>query len=185
MYRLFLGIIAGLFYVFFAAAPATAQACDGCIAWTPSHILTWDDFWGTPEPDSRMMSHYEVIVSYNYRKNDSGNYVFDVHCDFRSNKSWRRSDRARPYMLEHIQGNFDLDEIYARKLKQELEAYAGLPHFNKGKIKWIYIKNEEDRIAQNNLYDLETNMGYYFKDQEAWNQKINGLLGGLSQYASK
>ncbi len=178
-------LLFSLYFWLLQPTHAAAQVCNGCKAWTEGEALDWSGFKANPDPDSRMLTSFMVEVTYTYKPGSNGNYVFEVHCDFKSNESWRRWERVRPYMLEHIQGNFDIAEIYARKLKQELEIYAALPNFNRGKAKWIYHKIEEERIAENAQYDIETNMGYYFKDQELWNQKIAGLLGDLKQYASR
>ncbi len=173
-----------LFFTFLPPVQMRAQEYSGCKPWTEGKTLGWEDFKGTPDPDSRMLSTFAVEVTYTYKPDSNGTFIFDVHCDFKCDESWKRWERVRPYMLEHIQGNFDIAEIYARKLKQEFETYAALPNFTKGKARWIYNRIEEERLAENNLYDMETNLGYYFKDQELWNQKIAGLLGRLKRYAS-
>jgi hypothetical protein len=185
MNRLFLRIILALFLVPCAPVFSPAQPCNGCLPWAEGYQLAWEDFKAQPNPECRMLDNFNVAVTYDYTRNDSGNIVFDVHCYFVCDESWRVKERVRPYMLEHIQGNFDIGEVYARKLKQELTNFTASANYTKNKIRWVYKKNEEDRLAFNALYDIETNHGYYFKEQEAWNQKIAALLGGLRQYASK
>lgn len=164
---------------------SVAQSCDGCIAWSRVEKLGWADFKAKPDQYTITLNHFLVAVTYDYERNNSGTYVFDVHCNFMGNESWCIKERVRPYMLEHVQGNFDIDEVYARKLKQDLVRYASAETPSRNKIKWIYNKNEEERTAFNTQYDLETNHGYYFKEQEIWNQKIAAMLGELKPFASK
>ena len=164
---------------------AEAQNCRGCSTWTEGKQLSWEAFRSAPEAGSRMLHHYVIELSYNYQKEKGDTYTFDVHCNFKCAESWCRKERVRPYMLEHIQGNFNIGEIYARRLKKELTAISQQPGFSKKEIKHLYRKIEAERTSFMLTYDLETNQGYYFKDQEEWNQKLAAMLGDLSSFASK
>src|ERR1700712_691710 len=87
------------------------------IAWTPVRKLVWDDFLCTPQKQGDAVASTSTSLGIAYQLKN-GQLSFHITCHFSKHKSW--GSLKTEYILAHEQGHFDITEIHARKLYQEL-----------------------------------------------------------------
>jgi len=90
------------------------------IIWNKEQKLTWNDFKGRPKNNSPAgalsfcgMRHY-----FSYK---NGFIKINTETSFDCKKSWVNSEDKISSTLEHEQLHFNIAELYARKLRQELQ----------------------------------------------------------------
>jgi len=148
---------------------------DSIIDWDINKRLNWSDFKGIPDTafdifgfSTRAVSkpHIDVQLS---SKNHERVY-FNVVNYFQTYKSWTIDTTES--ILAHEQLHFDISELYARKIRKELEDLR-----NKGFTNLIlYKKNIDDLMQQleneQALYDSETLTGILVENQNSWNKIV-------------
>lgn len=161
---------------------ATGFQKDDRIFWNSSQLLVWKDFNGRPDKISRnsAMAHTGIKTNFVY---DNGVLQATVASYFRKNKSWvKKHFLSSKEGLKHEQGHFDLTEIYARKMRKELQGRSfTLDNFQKD-FKKIYDKNVEELDKVQEQYDDETNHHINKEEQVKWNSKIEQDLKDLNDY---
>jgi|ADGO01.1.fsa_nt_gi hypothetical protein len=85
------------------------------IDWSASRKLTWDDFKGPVDPESKnaALTTSSINIEFGY---DGTGLEYSIKCTFNKERSWVRIRNAE--VLAHEQGHFDLAEIHARKLNK-------------------------------------------------------------------
>jgi hypothetical protein len=168
---------------FSAAAQATVKLPPGSIRWSPNRPLTVADFKGRPRPDEG----HAALTSANINSGAScRNNVFmgTARASFDPATSWvRDAAHMTPALLHHEQLHFDIAEVYARRLRQQLLALHVAcdqmgPTFNQlsqaGYAAW---QQAED------AYDRETNHGLIKERQTAWEAQVRQQLADLAAFA--
>lgn len=154
------------------------------IIWKRSQILTWKDFMSKPDNNSKLaaISTCRIIVN-NKVKDDSESIEFTVESFFVPDESWVKIIEKNDHLLKHEQGHFDLNEVYARKIRQEISATK----FKLGTLpvvlREIYTKHFKELNTIQDLYDLETAHSQLKNKQTEWDFKIDTLLKKLEQYS--
>ena len=101
---------------------------------------------------------------------------FKIDTYFYPNKSWYQPDLCDKVILSHEQLHFDISELYARKLRERLDAATFTPKNVKSKVRAIYRKINEELSEYQNRYDAETNFSRDREQQTIWNEKIAKAL---------
>lgn len=151
------------------------------IPWSAARRLEWSDFKGTPDGNNAnaALTSSKILFGYNYNSRDG--FSWHIGCLFDKNKSWVKV--KNDFILAHEQGHFDITEIYARRLQQQLKHYS----FNKDKaqreVPAIYQSIMKEQNDTQNRYDEETDHSRIKDKQLAWLQKIRKELDELKDYA--
>lgn len=163
-----------LMSLFFAVMPN-----DHLIEWKPTARLSWEDFKGAPDYSSEnvALTNTSIQLEYGY---DKTSLEYTVKCRFDKTKSWvkvRNED-----VLTHEQIHFDIAELFARKLRRQLQEYKFNPKTVAEDVNAIYEKIMTEHHAMQELYDNETDHSRLEDKQAYWEKKIESFLGpGLSR----
>jgi hypothetical protein len=136
------------------------------LPWSPTRRLTWDDFSG--DPDTK--DHLHAITSTNIdmkAKCVGGKFKFEVKSVFLLDESWSKDKTSAPLLL-HEQLHFDLTEIYARKIRQELYNLKDACGEDNAHISAIVNRIFEEWKEEQNKYDEECNHGLNKEAQQKW-----------------
>ncbi len=152
------------------------------IYWRPDSLLAWNDFQGKAEEESDFSSITDWGISFQYTilQNE---FSADVKCYFNKNGSWTKTNSL--YVLRHEQCHFDLAEVYARKLRQELEGYSFQHNASEQELDAIYKRITDECKAEENRYDDETNHSLNAQKQKEWEASVAAQLKGLDNYKLK
>ncbi len=170
--KLFISFIVSFF------AYTVVHAQDSLIVWTESRPLQWTDFSGAVKEDSKYDAEVFAEVQYRYIFLDKKHFKFDVFATFNKNTSWSKTAKQSEGLLKHEQMHFDLAELYARKLKEELENYNYTKNFAKEVIAIFEPIKKEYQLMQLKC-DEETNHSLNKEKQLEWEAYLqNELLKG-------
>jgi hypothetical protein len=171
-----------------AAGPAAAQQVKlppGAIRWSASRQLTVTDFKGRPKPNQG----HAALTSANINTGATcrGNvFAGTAQASFDPASSWvREPGTMTPALLRHEQLHFDIAEVYARRLRQQL----GAMHTTCSELGTTF-----DRISQaayaawqqaEDSYDRDTNHGLQHERQAQWEAQVRQQLQELAAFAEK
>ncbi len=159
---------------------ATAQTTvDHKLEWNEYYKLTWDDFQGIPSAESYGDAATSVQIKAKpfYIKDE---IHYDVYAYFNREKSWKRSQT--PDLLLHEQLHFDIAELYARKIRQEIDRLKRMNVNDVDKINAAVraLLEESNRIDVQ--YDAETLHGSISKKQKYWSDRVRSDLAALDAF---
>jgi len=164
----------------FVAPPPTKPAG---IPWAANRPLTWADFQGRPRLGEAEAALTSADLLSGAKCQD---FVFTatVTPTFDPATSWVRDAKAAsPALLRHEQLHFDLAEVYARRLRQQLQA----AHLNCEKLQPAFNRLTQAVYNQwsndENRYDVETSHGLNAPKQAAWDRQIQQQLAELQAFA--
>ncbi len=167
----FVVLFCGLFLCF-------DQQEEEAILWTPTTQLGWNDFKGRPT-NNRAAAITASGISYRFSSLSKGDVVqldFTVNSYFYPNQSWYRPDLCDSVILGHEQLHFDISELYARKMRKQLNETRFTKNV-KAEVRAIYKTITKELNDFQNRYDSETNFSRNREQQLLWNAKINEALG--------
>lgn len=166
MYRLILILLIPLFL--------TQINLDKGKYWDSQNKLTWSDFRGKPDMQSRYKASTTCEIVCTVEATESEASV-TVYCYFKEEESWTKTDD--PYLLNHEQRHFDLYEAYTRKMRQAL---TNISETDAGKIadqvKKTYNKYFRECSKIQDEYDRETHFSTNRKKQQEWNLWIDDMI---------
>ncbi len=150
------------------------------IPWSANRKLTWADYKAKPDPhsDAAASTTTYLGIEYNIRNN---NFGFKITCSFSKNRSWGL--HQNDHILGHEQGHFDIAEVFARKLNQQMSQYGFNKNTYQKDLQKIYQDILKEKEALQDQYDAETNHSINKEKQAAWLKKIAGLLEDYKTYA--
>lgn len=156
--------------------------------WRSGEKLSWSDFQGEPNYDYPYAAITYSGMSYGFSANIINGKVwveYTVKSFFVANKSWvKRWYRNDKPLLAHEQLHFDITELYARKFRQRLSKKEFSDNV-KSEIKKIYKDITDEKVALQELYDVETDHSKKEKAQHNWQLRIDAELLKLIDFASK
>ncbi len=157
----------------------------------PWRKLTWADF--TAPPPNPLPSDGDVTIK---AESSVGLSLSSWDCPrgplptaqavFDSGQSWVAPNAGTPELLAHEQGHFDIAQIYALKLQQEINKLADDLAKAKDKddcdkltkkIDDLYDKYDKQQRAEQDKYEKDTNHGTNADAQAKWQKKIAKDLG--------
>ena len=149
------------------------------IPWTGHRRLTWEDFKCAPVRNTEAVALTSTSLGISYKvKNNQ--FVYDITCSFSKRHSWGLLKTS--YILAHEQGHFDITELYARKLHQELQNYRFNATTFKADINNIYQRVVKEKEDFQEIYDGETDHSRKKVRQEEWLVRIEALLDDTTPY---
>jgi predicted secreted Zn-dependent protease len=86
--------------------------------------------------------------------------------------------------LNHEQGHYDITEIFARKMRQELSIKKYRRKNVQVKIEAIMNKYIEKKNECQDKYDIETNHSLNTDSQKKWTEYIRSQLIDLLKYSN-
>lgn len=149
------------------------------IIWQKDSMLTFDDFHAKiPKGYAGCAATFILLTPIE----QSGNIVFSIQAIFMKSKS--ACTKTSDYMLKHEQLHFDICELYARKLRQQLTE----TDFKKVKniqteIQKMYNKVSAECGKAEQKYDDDTNHGENPAKQKVWADDIAQQLAALDKYS--
>lgn len=146
--------------------------------WNVSKKLSWSDFKDNPPASSPIAAVTASGISYEFSAvSDVGkmDIDFNVHAYFYPEKSWYRPKVCNNLILSHEQLHFDITELFARKMRNELSAKTFTANI-KTEVKVIYERIIKELSEYQELYDNETNFSRNTGKQLQWNKKIVSAL---------
>lgn len=153
------------------------------MVWNENTLLSWKDFLGA-EDDSSKNSAYSSCSFYCKGESNGDELKLSVYSTFDKYRSWKRKELESPdELLNHEQGHFDIAEIHARFLKQELmnHKFASIETIQieiDSIVAYVDIQLE----ASNDLYDIETIHGISIAKQIVWDERIHSILEDFVLY---
>ncbi len=143
------------------------------IPWTVERLLTWDDFKSPPRTGTDAVASTSTTLGLNYMLK-GGQLEYEITCNFSKKRSWGlvKTD----YILAHEQAHFDITELFARKLHQQLMAYTPNRKTFQKDINTIYENVVKSKEAFQKLYDGETDHSRRRVRQEEWLVRIDDML---------
>jgi len=171
-----------------AATPAGAQSVKlplGALRWSASRPLTVADFKGRPKTSEG----HAALTSANINTGAtcrSNVFAGTAQASFDPATSWvREPGTMTPALLRHEQLHFDIAEVHARRLRQQLAAI----HTTCSQLGTTF-----DRVSQaaysawqqaEDAYDRDTNHGLQHERQAQWEAQVHQQLLDLAAFAEK
>lgn len=151
------------------------------IPWKYDRMLTWSDFLCDPVRNSDAVALTSTTLGISFKYN-GGRFSYNISCNFAKKKSWGLMKTH--YILAHEQAHFDISEIFARKLHQEMRNYR--PNYGtlKKDVSAIYDKVIKEEKAFQELYDDETSHSRKKGRQQEWLERIEQRLEETEAYAN-
>jgi hypothetical protein len=172
----------GLFFLLYllSVTPIPAQRRTDTLVWSERR-LTWDDF---RDSSSRMWAvpfgaKISVLLSCKipHYKKTGGSFKPLVMAVYFPQRSWVKPDiRSSDRILRHEQVHFDMVELFARRLRKDLEGLI-----IKDKTTWKQARRMHRSVKRElkNMqweYDSRTTNGSNNKEQAKWNAWIFSAL---------
>ncbi len=176
-----LGILSFVFLTF-----GTSTDTPDIIYWTDDAPLTWDDFQGNAKYDYRNRDISALTSSgiLHYRGCKDGKIIYKVRAYFEKKESWFKEDAHTDYHLAHEQLHFDVTELFARKLRKQLDEQNFRCGEEESFENYIeqYLRNWE--VTQQ-AYDFDTYHSVDKDKQKEWHHRIAFELSLLEDYKSE
>lgn len=165
-----------------AAPPFNNEAYKIFIIWSKDTKLNWSDFQGMPVENAAEVAMTASSVEYNYftRGNKIG---WKVTPKFYPTLSWYLPVSATDKILQHERLHFDITELYARMLRQQLQNNV----HSDADIKTLIAIGKKLIAAWNaeqSKYDIETNHSINTSAQQKWEFSIRKRLDALKEFAT-
>ena len=146
------------------------------VPWS-SERLGWEDFEGPVNASSSFSANTSSGVSYGWSLTHGGNeapeFKYQVSAFFVPERSWVKAGKKDPHLLTHEQLHFDISELHARKLRQELQDFDPASVRDvKAALQKIYSRIEMQRKQMQEQFDRETAHSQNVEAQLKWEQRI-------------
>ena len=153
------------------------------IEWEEGKKLSWADFKGTPKESLPYQANTNSGISFSWNySTESGQPVlkYEVVSNFFPQLSWVK-DKEDVYLLRHEQLHFDISELHARKLRKAIHEYEPGRNIRRD-LNRLYENIEKDRVAMQNLFDVETKHSTNKEVEAGWRKLVTEELAKLRAY---
>lgn len=172
-----------LFIITCIALHTSSVKAQEYMVWHEDSKLTWSDFKGKKPFFSSAAATTVSGIQYDfytYRENkEELKMEYKVTTFFNPNKSWCKHNDVDDVILGHEQLHFDITELYARKLREELSE-LNVTNKVKSDVRKIYSKIILELNQFQAQYDIETDYSRKLFAQKRWATKVNGLISESS-----
>lgn len=153
------------------------------VYWSGKDSLCWGDFKGSP----RLFSNYSAqsfCTIWLEKKYTGDSAIVKVDAVFFKDSSWVDEGRRSSGLLNHEKRHFDIFEIAARMIREELYNYDGRKREDVEYYSPGVSDNEYGKYVNslNREYDSVTHHGINKMEQERWNKRIDSLLEEYDDY---
>ena len=152
------------------------------IEWDHKRPLSWSNFQG--KPDSTLIKESKDAASAIIIRFEGHVFDFKVRTLFDPSTAWSMS-KTDMFLLEHEQIHFDIAELLARKMRQEMTQLQVDGETDLEKFKEVFSRRYSEYGSLTTKYDEETVHGTSPGIQNEWKAKIAKELESLSEYAVK
>jgi hypothetical protein len=160
--------------IFFCHSCAGQANCDS-INWSSSRPLTWKDFKGAPDTNSRVGALSYISFKYKLEREKKKIRLLTLTY-FQPCISWVDSSSTASLSLGHEQTHFNIDELIRRSFVQELLSIPFEEKRLRRNIQHQYFLASLSRHLMHNSYDLDTDYHRNEMQQKLWNEKLLQLL---------
>ena len=137
----------------------------------PHQKITWDDFKGDIDPNSKFYAMTWWYVRYSYAspvfKNQKAMVDIKVSYGLKDN-SWYKPDKISDQLLNHEQGHLNIAYLLALDLHNIYQKTVFSKTNYKSRIDAIYKNTEAKYLEMEKRYDVETNHMYNVRTQKLW-----------------
>jgi hypothetical protein len=176
-------IIFWTFLLFVISSDALSQK--DTLIWRVDYKLSWTDFEGRPQ---RNKSHGAIastgIKAPCYISKENVMQI-EVYSIFYKSTSWVKPNEKTDEALSHEQGHFDIAEIAARRIRQQLVNQKFKKKTAMKKYKKIIYSVSSEMTKMQELYDRETDFHRNKEQQKNWDEKIKNELKELEDYQQR
>ena len=155
------------------------------ILWNETRRLEWSDFKGNPNFNSDAAAITASGLTFDFTATTTSIRLIDftatVEAHFYPGKSWYKKDRVNRIVLAHEQLHFDITELYARKLRKQIDE-ASFSVDIKQEISNLHSKINKELKAFQNKYDSESDYSRSIESQKKWQIFVKHELSKLSKY---
>jgi len=151
------------------------------ITWDEYVKLNWSDFKGKVPYNSDLDAETVVNITISWQCYD-GKLIYNIKAEFLSKNSWVKQEKRDDDLLMHERGHFDLNEIYARKMKKaltELKEPCSMEIAEINKIINDLSTEFDDKLQK---YDVESKHGTDLEIQKKWDLSIKKQLKDLKVF---
>src|ERR1035437_6014444 len=154
--------------------------------WKSDRKLKWDDFKGI-QPDNIYGSYHCYFNIADFEEKEKDSVIIKTNAAFLLNKSWVRKDLVDDEQLWSVQIDFDIFELYARKLTQ---VYSKMT-FTKKEIldgKLEEVRDSISTLAGKNCKLIDEDFSYNDSEekkkalQQKWDLKVKNELDAMEAY---
>lgn len=154
------------------------------IPWKEGERLSWNDFTKKRSNNHNGLQALTTAgIGVEFECNGPEPKVL-VTCHFKKKESWTRNTESVE-LLAHEQLHFDITELFARKLRKQLDEVSDPCGKGSSKVQGIYNSNFKSLNEYQTRYDKHTKHGLNEKEQADWIKKVNDELKELRMFASK
>ncbi len=152
--------------------------------YTPTRVLSWEHFTEQPPASTRnMVANSSVGFSYNATFNTTGqgtNITITVFTFFVKSQSWVLPTKKLPHILQHECYHYVIGRYHTERLIQDLRKAVWTSTNLSETLSKLYLKNWNNYIAMQELYDIQTNHSINIAQQEKWNYKLESFIRGIT-----
>ena len=147
--------------------------------------LKWDDFKAEVDATKKDLNAFSYIM-YSYNQKIAGDSLrFVIKNAFFRKYSWVKTDSKNAQQLNFQQGYFDISEINARRMRQNISTNPIYKNSANKQIGAVYSQTIKDRAKEQGQYQAQTEYGKNKVQQAEWDKKIKDLLKSLEKYSSQ
>ncbi len=174
-----------LLILLFCSSKSNSQEKDSLIIWNKDYKLSWNDFLGKTlksksSNNVAAISSLGIINVISYRANQIYSYTI-IPVFYRFNSS---TINYSSKLLEHEQIHFDIQEIFARKIRGKFEELK----MNKANYQthyYIFNSYLDSLNIYQEQYDLDTEFSLIQKKQDFWKKIVAKKLNELDAYSAE
>ncbi|HEV3249395.1 MAG TPA: hypothetical protein VGZ71_00475 [Puia sp.] len=150
--------------------------------WSSGYKLTSKDFLAKPDLTASYPSISTCGIKYigHAHKNAVQTEAYGIMI---RHKSWAVISEDDSLWLIHERGNFDIAELFARKLRKTFSEYNYRNSTVQQDLDSLYDINHQELNKMHESYEKETSHGTENSAQTIWNDKIRLELKKLEKYA--
>jgi len=155
------------------------------LVWNDTYRLSWSDFQGEPQDhiDAVAITASGLSSSFSARTSPTRlvGYKATITAHFYPEKSWFKPGKVNEIVLAHEQLHFDITELHARKLRENIAQYTFTLDI-KSEMNLLVDKANKDLEIMQKLYDTESNFSMEVEPQKKWQVYIKNELQKLEGY---
>ncbi len=155
------------------------------LVWDSAYRLSWSDFKGQPQEnvDAVAITASGLSSSFSARTSPTRlvDYTYTVIAHFYPEKSWFKPGKVNEIVLAHEQLHFDITELNARKLRQNIAEFNFTLNI-KPEMNFLVDKANKDLAIMQELYDDQSNYSMSIEAQKKWQIYVKNELLKLANY---
>lgn len=149
------------------------------IVWGNGRSLEWSDYKNSPDMNSWHSASSQCGFNIEYETRADSLFV-KVFAYFDKSKSWVKTEKKSDALLSHEQGHFDIAELFARKMRNEMKGMTLHKSNFEKVIRSVFQTNMTSYSIYQDNYDEATSFSSNLRAQDEWLIKIQNSLEAYS-----